>query len=71
MSCYRVAHPKPILVNTLAFEKLARAIVEAKGNAIRQGARASGRKIRDENGVNQAADILESHARDWNGKAIF
>jgi UDP:flavonoid glycosyltransferase YjiC (YdhE family) len=65
------AGPRPILVNTLSVEKLAGAIVEAEADAIRQRAQALGRKIRDENGVNQAVKILESHARDWNGMAIF
>jgi sterol 3beta-glucosyltransferase len=65
------AGPIPILVNTLAVEKLARAIVEAKEDAIRQRAQTLGRKIRGDAGVKQAVEIVESYARDWNGKAIF
>ena len=63
--------PKPILVNTLSVEKLARAIVEAKADALRQSAQALGQIIRCEDGVTRAVALIESHVRDWNEMTIF
>ena len=65
------AGPKPILVNTLTVEKLARAIAEAEGEAIRKRTQVVGQRIRGEAGVNRAVDLIESIVRDWNGKAIY
>ncbi|MCC6299279.1 MAG: glycosyltransferase family 1 protein [Anaerolineales bacterium] len=65
------AAPKPILVKNLSVEKLARAMLEAGTKAARGRADEIGKKIRAEDGVNRAVELVESHVRDWNGTAIF
>lgn len=65
------AGPKPILVKSISAAKLAQAIAEAGGETIRERARVIGRRIRSEDGVSRAAAVIETHARNWNGKAIF
>ncbi len=59
------AGPKPILVKNLTVEKLRRAILEAENPAAGERARATSRMIRSENGVMQAVELVESHARNW------
>lgn len=54
------AGPQPIYVSKLSVEKLAHAIVEAEGEAIRQRAQAIGQSIRSEDGVKYAAELIES-----------
>jgi UDP:flavonoid glycosyltransferase YjiC (YdhE family) len=65
------AGPRPILVKTLSVEKLAQAMAEAEGGRIRERAQALGQEIRGEEGVHRAVELIESHARDWNGMAIL
>lgn len=56
------AGPQPIPVKTLTMGKLVTALVEADGNAIRNGAQAAGRKIREEDGVGQTVEFIEEYA---------
>jgi sterol 3beta-glucosyltransferase len=56
------AGPQPIPVKVLTAEKLIAALVEADGNAIRNGAQVAGRKIRAENGVGNAVKFIEEYA---------
>ena len=56
------AGPRYIPVRTLTVEKLIAVLLEAEGNAIRNGAQAAGRKIRAENGVGSAVEIIEGRA---------
>ncbi|MEW6086295.1 MAG: glycosyltransferase [Chloroflexota bacterium] len=65
------AGPKPILVGNLSVEKLASAIAEAESKAAGEQAGEIGRVIRAEDGVNRAAELIESHARNWHEKTIF
>ncbi len=65
------AGPKPILVKHLTVERLTRAIAEASSPAAGERAQAARRKIRGEDGVNLAVKLIESHVKNWNGKAIF
>lgn len=54
------AGPKPIYVNKLSVESLTQAFVEADGEAIRKQAQAVGQRIRSEDGVKYAAELIES-----------
>jgi len=65
------AGPRPILVRNLSAEKLTNAISQAEEISIRERAQALGRRIRGEDGVRRAVELIESHVRDWNGRAIF
>lgn len=56
------AGPLPIPVRELTVEMLSGALVEAEGDAIRNGAQAAGRKIRAENGVGVAVQLIEDYA---------
>lgn len=62
---------KPILVKHLTVERLTRAIAEASSPAAGERAQAARRKIRSEDGVNRAVELVESHVKNWNEKAIF
>ena len=53
--------PKPILVDKLSVENLKQAIVEADSNIIRKCAQFFGRGIRNEDGINNAIMLIESH----------
>jgi len=57
--------PKPILVKNLSVENLTRAIVEANDQVIRERAQAIGQKIRSEDGVGSAVELIESHVSNW------
>lgn len=59
------AGPKPIPVKNLLVEKLTQAIVEAEGDAIRKGAQDVGQRIRSEDGVRRAVELIESHVSGW------
>ncbi|MFN8387938.1 MAG: hypothetical protein U0X92_16200 [Anaerolineales bacterium] len=59
------ASPKPILVKHLTVERLTQAIIEAGSDKVRQRARALGQTINNEDGVMQAVELIESHARNW------
>lgn len=56
------AGPQPIRVKNLTAKKLVAALVEAEDDAIRNGAQAASRKIREENGVGAAVKLIEDHA---------
>ena len=53
--------PKPILVDKLSVENLTQAIVEADSNIIRKRAQFFGQGIRNEDGINNAIMLIESH----------
>jgi UDP:flavonoid glycosyltransferase YjiC (YdhE family) len=55
------AGPQPIPVRAVTAEKLVAALLEAEGDAIRNGAQAAGRKIRTEDGVGMAVKIIEEY----------
>jgi sterol 3beta-glucosyltransferase len=57
------AGPSPILVKNLSVENLARAIVEAESNLVIEQSKLIGEKIRAEDGVARAIQIIENHAR--------
>lgn len=59
------AGPQAIAVKKLTVEKLVTALVESDGQAIRNGARAAGRKIRQENGVRAAVKLIEGYVANW------
>lgn len=65
------AGPKPILVKNLTVERLTMAIADAATKAAGERAQSARRKIRSENGVSRAVELIESHVRDWNERAIF
>jgi UDP:flavonoid glycosyltransferase YjiC (YdhE family) len=56
------AGPLPIPVKKLTSEMLINALTEVKGDTIRRGAQAAGRKIRAENGVEAAVQLIEEYA---------
>jgi sterol 3beta-glucosyltransferase len=56
------AGPQPIPVKKLTVQKLSAALVEAEGDAIRNGAQAASWKIRAENGVKAAVKMIEDYA---------
>ena len=53
--------PKPILVDKLSVENLTQAIVEADSSIIRKRAQFFGQGIRNEDGINNAIMLIESH----------
>ena len=63
------AGPQPIPVKRLTTEKMVAALVEADGDAVRSGARAAGRKIRDEAGVETAVTLIGDYAVGWYDRA--
>lgn len=65
------AGPKPILVKNLTVERLTMAIAEAATKAAGERAQSARRKIRSEDGVSRAVELIESYVRDWNERAIF
>jgi len=56
------AGPCPIPVRKLTVEKLIEALVETEGEAVRNDAQATGRKIRAENGIATAVKVIEDFA---------
>lgn len=62
---------KPILVKHLSVEQLTRAIAEAATHVAGRRAQAARRMIRGEDGVSRAVELIESHVRNWNERAIF
>jgi len=62
---------KPILVKQLSVEELTRAIAEATTHVAGGRAQAARRMIRGEDGVSRAVELIESHVRNWNERAIF
>ncbi len=57
------AGPKPIAVKKLSAENLSRAILEAQSQSMVERAKRIGEKIRAEDGVANAIQLIESHAR--------
>lgn len=55
------AGPKPILVRNLAVEKLMQVIVDVEGDDARKRAQDIGQRIRSEDGVRRAVELIESH----------
>ena len=55
------AGPQPIRVENLTAQRLSAALVEAEGDALRNGAQAAGWKIRAENGVGVAVQLIENY----------
>jgi sterol 3beta-glucosyltransferase len=54
------AGPKPILVKNLSAENLTQAIAEADGHVVRKRAQAIGQRIRSEDGIKCAVELIES-----------
>jgi hypothetical protein len=63
--------PEPILVKNLSVERLVSAIAEAESKVFRERAQAVGQRIRGEDGVSRAINLIESHVDNWNRSAIF
>ena len=59
------AGPQPIPVRRLTTEKLIEALTESDREIIRNGAQATGRTIRTEDGVGQTVQIIEEYAAKW------
>jgi sterol 3beta-glucosyltransferase len=59
------AGPKPILVRSLSVEKLAYAIAESESQALRERAQAIGARIRGEDGVGQALQLIEDYSNNF------
>lgn len=55
------AGPKPILVKNLSVEKLTQAIAGAESNVVRERAQAVGQRIRSEDGVKSAVELIEAY----------
>ncbi|MBI5961981.1 MAG: glycosyltransferase family 1 protein [Chloroflexi bacterium] len=53
---------KPILVKNLSAARLVRAIAEAESNVIRERAQVIGQRIRSENGVEDAVNLIEAYS---------
>jgi len=54
------AGPKPVNVNKLSVESLTQAFVKADDEVVRKRAQAVGQRIRSEDGVKYAAELIES-----------
>lgn len=61
--------PKPIRVNLLSVEKMASAILKAESRAFLERTQAVGQIIRGEDGVGNAAQLIESYAREFGESA--
>jgi sterol 3beta-glucosyltransferase len=59
------AGPRPVPVNRLTTERLMQAIVEAEGEAVRRRAQVLGRRVRSEEGVNNAVSLIEAHLENF------
>lgn len=59
------AGPKPILVRKLSVENLMQVVVEADGDSVRKRAQEIGQRIRSEDGVRRAVDLIETHFSDF------
>lgn len=57
--------PKPILVKNLSVENLTRAIGDADGQFVHKRAQDLGQRIRIEDGVKVAIELIESHVSNW------
>jgi sterol 3beta-glucosyltransferase len=59
------AGPQPISVKKLTVERLVSALVEADGDALRNGAQTVGSKIRAEDGVGATVKFVERYVAKW------
>jgi sterol 3beta-glucosyltransferase len=59
------AGPTPIPVRRLTAQSLIAALITAEGETVRSSARAVGGKIRAENGVHRAVEVIQQHAARW------
>lgn len=59
------AGPCPILVKNLSVKNLTRAIAEAELEAVCKRAQAVGQRIRGEDGVKDAVELIEAHVREF------
>ena len=58
--------PKPIRVNQISVDKMVSAIVEAESKTILERAQSIGQKIRSEDGIMRAVELIESYATKFN-----
>ena len=65
------AGPRPILVKNLSVENLTNAIIDAGEDVLRIHAQEIGQRIRNENGIDQAIALLESHVNDFKSTRFF
>lgn len=63
--------PSPIFVKDLSVVRLVRAIAEAEDGALRKRAQTLGQKIRSEDGMKSAVNLIESHASTFNPIEFF
>ena len=63
--CVVGAGPKPILVKNLSVDKLTHAVVEAETQPIRERAQLIGQRIRSEDGVKDATNLIEAYASEF------
>lgn len=63
------AGPNPILVKNLSVDKLILAIVEAEEDIICKRAQAIGQRIRSEDGVKDAVELIEAYCLDFKANA--
>jgi sterol 3beta-glucosyltransferase len=61
--------PKPIRVNILSVEGLARAMTEADAPVVRERARQIGRKIHSEDGVSVAIQLIERYVSEFKARS--
>lgn len=59
------AGPKPILVKKLSTENLTRAIIEADNESVRTRTQEIGQRIRSEDGVRHAVNLIETYISDF------
>ena len=65
------AGPRPINVKSLTAARLASVLVEAEESALRNRAQATGRAIRNEDGVRDAIRVIESPSSSRKNHPIF
>ena len=58
--------PKPIRVNQISVDKMVSAIVGAESKTILERAQSIGQKIRSEDGIMRAVELIESYAIEFN-----
>jgi sterol 3beta-glucosyltransferase len=64
------AGPKPILVKNLSVEKLTRAIAEAESDALCERAQTIGQKIRSEDGLGSAVELIEKFSNHFHNNYL-
>jgi len=65
------AGPKPVLVKNLSVDKLSHAIAEAETKSIRERAQLIGQRIRSEDGVKDAVQLIETYTSEFKMKYLF